>query len=363
MVAALLACGSDAAPIPVATATLVPPPTATPLPTATPTPAPTPTPPPAEKLAEQSLVPEDATLVVDAKLAAVLSSPVVRALVNGLRGDSEGVAGLTVDFGGEFGIPLASVDYVEIFLDFEPSSGGGDGGDGRDGLAGPAFGAALRGPSVAADFVARFEFSVEGYEVEDYQGFEIYKDSSGDEESFVLSLIDADGLLLGTVDGVKAMLDVADGRAEPFAGEPVRTLDAMGSRDVGIFLKASPGQMEGLAGAGEGQLGMIGGLASGSLTAPESVGVLRFDEDVMEFVLQEFYDDEDTAASAMEFTQGSMAMLGAMLGQPGIQEILGGMEFSLDGRVVTQYLTIDAGQMDVLVDFLSGFAELAAPQS
>lgn len=367
LVVVLLACGSDPTPTPLPTSTPVPmptqtpPPTPTPLPTATPTPEPTPEIAVLDELTEGSLIPENSTLVLDARLASVLSSPVIQVLIDGLRGDGEGVAGLMTELGDESGIALASVEYAEVFLDLGQSLGGGSGVDDED-ITGLTLGAALHGASVGTDLVAGFRSSVEDYEIEDYRGFEIYKEFTGDEEAFVLSPLDSESALLGTVDAVKAMLDVAAGEAEPFGGEAVRALNAMGDRDVGIVLRVPPGQLEGMADANQDQTGLIGGLASGALAAPESVMVLRLEGNAMELVSREFHEDEDTAAAAKEFTEGSMAMLGAMLGEPGVQEVLAGMEVSLDGRVVTSSLSINVQQMESLFELLFGFLGMSSPE-
>ena len=289
-------------------------------------------------------------------------------LIDGFLSEGEGNENFFSQFEEESGISLGSVEYVEAFLDLGAALSKGGNAEGSENGAGPAIGAAFHGPFDEEELIAKFKASIgsrsgEGYEVENYRGFEIYRDSSGDADSFVLSSFDSDTILLGTIDGVKAMLDVAAGETRPFTGEAVQSLNALGDRDVGVVMRVSPEMLEEMSGATQDQMGSLAALNPTALTAPLTVGIIRFDGQVMELVSQEFFDDEDTAVAAKEYTEGSAAMFGAMLGSPEIQEVLASLEATRDGRVVTQSLTMDAEQMEKILEFLFGFLAMEVPES
>lgn len=357
LLALVLACGSDPTPTPT--------PTATPLPTATPTPEPTPAPSveTTGRLSEQSLIPEDATLVVDARLATVLSSPVIGTLIESLLVGDEGDTNIVSGFEEESGISLASVEYTEAFLDIEALLSTGTGEELPKSTQAPTIGAALHGSFDRDELVDNFNAAVDTPGVERYQGFEIFLDSSGGEESFVLSFFDSDTVLIGTIDGVKMMLDVSVGDIRPLSGQAVQSLNALGDRDLGILIRQAPELVNGMSGASQDQLGPMSGLTANALTAPLTLGTIRLGGDRMELVAQEFFDDEDTAIAAKDFTEGSMTMLGAMLGSPEIQDVLAGLEVTRDGMVVTQSMSIDTQQLEKAVEFLFGFLAMTTPDS
>lgn len=363
----VLACGSDPTPTPMPPPTSVPAPTptATPLPTATPTPEPTPTPraEPDGRLSDRSLIPEEATLVVDARLATVLSSPVIGTLIESLLVGDEGDTNIVSGFEEESGISLASVEYMEAFLDIEALLSIDADVEGPNSAEAPTIGAALHGSFDRDELVDNFNAAVDTPGVERYQGFEIFLDSSGNEEDFVLSFFDSGTVLIGTIDGVKMMLDVSVGDIRPLSGQAVQSLNALGDRDLGILIRQAPELVNGMSGASQDQLGPMSGLTANALTAPLTLGTIRLDGDRMELVAQEFFDDEDTAIAAKEFTEGSMTMLGAMLGSPEIQDVLAGLEVTRDGMVVTQSLSIDAQQLEKAVEFLFGFLAMTTPDS
>ena len=318
-------------------------------------------------LSDQSLVPEEATLVIDARFADVFSSPVAASVAGVLSGDDEDGEGFFSDFERDIGISLSSIEYAEMFMDVEAALDSGPTLQEGENTTGPSRGAALHGPFDMEEQIANFGASVDSesgvpHEVESYRGFDIYFDPSGGPDSLVLSFFDSDTMLLGTADGVRAMLDVASGVGRPFSGEAVQVLTGLGERDLGVIIIVDPELMLEMSGETGEQMGPLGALNPNALTAPLTVASFRFEGNAMEVRTRQVFDDEDTATASKEYTEGTTAMLGAMIGSPELQEVLSGMEIAQDGRDVTQSLSIDTKQMEKILEFLLGLMAVGTPE-
>ncbi len=365
VLAALLfvACGSDPTPTPTPAPTDVPAPTPTRLPTATPEIA----------LSRETLLPADATFVVDANPAAMLDSPVMMTIL-GMLFDSGGT-GSESDFLGELesktGIDLRSVEFVEMFADLETVLEAGLSADMEEDSDAPRMGVVLRGVSDEADFAGRMmAASAENpeikpeieYEVEFYRGHGLYVDSSGNEDSFSFSFLDSGTLLFGTTDGVKAMIDVAEGVAPPLSGEGIRALDALGDRHLGVILSTPPELLE-MTGEGTGDgMGMLGFLDPTALSSPLTVMKVRVGDAAFEMQVKQFFEEETAASASREYTVGAMAMLGVMAGSPGIQDLAAGMTISQSGLEVSYSLTISEAQMQEISKFLFALEEMSSTE-
>ena len=107
-------------------------------------------------------------------------------------------------------------------------------------------GAALHGDFDEAEFLARLERAAQDdpgveYAVEVYRGHELrVRRQLETRKASHFSFLDSDTLLIGTMEGVRAMIDVAEGAARPLSGEAVWALDALGDRDIGVILSTPP---------------------------------------------------------------------------------------------------------------------------
>ena len=156
------------------------------------------------------------------------------------------------------------------------------------------------------------------------------------------------------------MLDVADGAAAPLSGEVKEALDSLGDRHVGVVLSLPPEFLETASGMAEGQdavpqMGLLGALDMSALTAPVSGIKLLFHGEAMELEAISFYDDSEAAAASKEYTEGIVAMAGAMLAtSPELQEFASGMEVGQSGDIVTLKMRITMEVIQQLLGTLGG---------
>ena len=362
-----VACGSDPTPTPTPVPTVVPGPTSTPLPPATPTPEPTTIPTPEIALSRDTLLPAGATFVVDANPTAMLESPVMMTFL-GMLFDSVGSigsGGTGSDFLDELesktGIDLRSVEFVEMFADLETVLSA----DVEEDIDSPIMGAVLRGELNEADFAERLRAAAEEdpeikYEVESYRGLDLYVGSNGNEGSFSFSFLDSGTLLFGTTDGVKAMIDVAEGDAPPLPGEGMQALDALGDRHLGVIMSTPPELLEMADEGTEDGMGMLGILDPTALSSPLTVMSFRVGDAAFEMQVRQFFEEETAAIASKEYTEGTMAMLGAMAGSPGIQDLFAGMTIGQSGLEVSYGLTISEAQIEEIVNFLFAFVAMSS---
>ena len=374
----VVACGSDPTPTPAPTATPVPTPTPTltpeptpthtPAPTATPTPEPTVAPTPTKGTPAQlplttwqpgeSLVPQGATLVFDLYPSALLDPPPqFLTSVLGIMGetDSLDIDDVLGEFEDGMGIDLLSVEYVELFMEFEALTGSDLETESGD----LAFGMVLYGGIDEESMVASFERDEE-YESSEYQGYTVYRfDDSGD-DSMVVGIVDEGTVAIGTRDRVEAILDVAAGAAPPLMGEIKEARDALGSRHLGGVASVPPDYLDNLLQSGDEagtvpDMGLLGALDTSALTAPLSAVKMTFRDDAMELETKSFHEDGEAASVASEYWEGLTAMAGLLLAEsPELQDFASDMAVGRSGEVVTVSMVITVDVVEQLFGILSG---------
>ncbi len=374
----VLACGSEPPPTP----TPEPTPTPTPRPTPTPTPEPTPTPRPtpmpaatptplpaaAAGSSRESLIPEGATLIIDANPSALLNSDVLAPLLDVMFGGAESEESVLDEFESETGIAIDSIESAEIYVGVEVMLQAGQ-ANGEEDIEPPTMGMVLRGGLDEAEVVASLNSAMaenpdQDYESITYRGYNIYVDASGEPESFSFAFENSDTLLLGTTDAVEAMLDVASGAAPRISGEGVSALESLGDRDFGMIIAIPPGVLEAAMAEGEQDMGILGAFAPGALTASLTVMTMSLNEDSdsMEIRSRQYFEEEDAAAASKEFNEGTIAMVGMMAGSPEIQNFVAGVEIEQNGLEVSYDLTLDASSITGILDFLTSFMQGGAAQ-
>ena len=280
-------------------------------------------------------------------------------------------AGFFSEFEADTGISLRSLEFVEMYMDFgevfELAMTGAE--DLEPKL--PDLGIALRGDDIDQDgFVSMLEKANEGdpgvdYEATGYRGYQIHADTNERPGGFAFSFADQDTLLLGTQDGIKAMLDVAAGAAPQISGEAVRALDSLGDRDFGMILLTLEGLPDASTESGDASGNPLAAFGLGALSPQLTVTALRFEDRVMRVQTLEFYENESAAATAKEYNEDTMAMMGSMFGSPGIQALIADTDIRQDGNSLSYTSSVDQSGMAAIMDFLSLFTELgsAQPQS
>ena len=360
LLVALLIVACSAEPTPTPTPTPEPTPTPTPLPTPTPTPDPTATPLPAHVpgSSRESFVPEGATLIIDADLSVILDSPVLAPLLETMLGVGGTEESVFDEFESETGISLRSIENAELYVDIEALFEAGADMGSMEEVEPPTLGVVLRGDLDEAEFLANLEAAMaedpsQEYDVDTHRGYDMYVDANGDADNFSFAFEDADTLLFGTTDALRAMLDVAAGAASPVSGEGVAALDAMGERDFGMVLIAPTEALEAATAEGEGNMGFLGTFGPVALSAPLSVTRILLDDSSMQIQSKQFFEDEADADAYKEYNEGIMALMGAMSGSTEIQSLIAGAEVTQDGLEVSFDLNIDAALITAILDFLS----------
>lgn len=364
----VLACGSDPTPTPEPTATPVPTatpaPTATPEPTATPTPAPTATPTPAPTATPTpepkmtgtftggSLLPQEASFIIDASPAALLSSSstLIEMMLESAGEDGKSFA---EGFWEETGIDLHSVTYAEIFMDASELLDTGVEGMGMEDSL-PNFGAALYGQFDEDEIMLHIQ-AAQGveYEPSTYRGYSVYTvyDEFGD--PMTIGFVGSDAVVFGTEYSVEEMLDVAAGGVPGLSSKVKESLDSLGERHLGIAMSLPPEFFDTLSMAPEGEdvmpeMGLMGALDMSALVAPVSAMKLLLHDDAMEIKAVSFFDDNEAATASKEYSEGIVAMFGVMSDSPELQEFASGMEVSQSGNAVTFGMTISSAVMEQL---------------
>ena len=379
------ACGSDPTatsaptviPPPTATATPVPPPpTATPAPTATPRPTatpvpPTPTPtampePTAMMESGQSLLPEGAQFIVDARPEALLDSLFLGEMMGMFLVDAESI----IDDASE-AICLDPTDltYVQMFLPADLLADVAMGmGDAEDPMtmeeaAGLDFGVALHGGFDQSDVMACLADvpEPEGYESAEYRGYEVHLTEDVLGERTALAFAGPGVMLIGTQSAVEAMLDVAAGAAPPASGAAAAALESLGPRHLGIVMEIPPEFMEATEGMMPEQ-GLLGAMDLTALTAPVNAMSALLNEGSIEIASVSVYDNLLEAAAAKEYSEGLMAMTGVIFAEsPELMQLASEIEVSQSGNSVTTRITVSFETLELLMELLESGMMMPSP--
>ena len=358
MTVAMLACQAEPTPIP----TAAPAPTLAPTPT--PKPTPKPTPPPVPRNAGDSLVPEGATFIIDADPSAILGSRVMAPLLAAMLGGAEAEEGLFGEFERKTGIAISSVTRAELFMDVETVLAMGLEPKEDDTGPPPTIGVVLRGDLDEADFASRLALAKEEdpaaeYVVDSYRGYTMYVDADEDPEKFSFAFAEADTLVLGTTDAVEQMLDVASGASQPATGVGIGALESLGDRDFGMIMVIPPEVLAATMQADPGELGLLSSFGPGAL-APLTVMKMSVDDASMVIESRQIFGDENAAAAAKEFNEGTITLMGAMSGSPELQALFGSIQIGQSGSEVTFNMALDAASVTSLLAFMELFMQLGA---
>ena len=363
----LLACGSDPDPTPSPTPapTATPIPAATPEPTATPPPTATPAPTPVPAPARESFIPQGATVIIDARPSEILESSLVESVLSALFDGPGTVEGFFDEFQSATGISLRSVEYAEGFVDIGDVLGMATSDPGDVEATLPDLGIAVRTAVDEDDLAHRLSGPGKSdgepyYELTSYRGHNLYVDAGGDRSKFVFSVVEEDTLLFGSEEGVKAMLDVASGSAAQISGESLDALDSLGARDFGLILRIPEGLLDAAADGGGESGNPMAMLGLGGVAPELTLMALRFSDDSAQVHTVEFYEDEAVAATAKEYNQGTLAMVGSLFGSAELQELIAESVITQDGDKVSYKFSIDEPAMSAILEFLTSLVGFGA---
>ena len=362
---AVAACGSDPTatsapptdiPPPTATATPVPPP-----PTATAMPKPT-----AMMESGQSLLPEGAQFIVDARPEALLDTLFLGEMMGMFLVDAESI----IDDASEaICLDPSELTYVQMFLPADLLADVAMGmGDAEDPMtmeeaAGLDFGVALHGgfdPSEVMTCMAAGP-EPEGYESAEYRGYEVHLTEDVLGERTALAFAGPGVMLIGTQSAVEAMLDVASGAAPPASGAAAAALESLGPRHLGIVMEIPPEFME----AAEGMMpeqGLLGAMDLTALTAPVNAMSALLNEDSIEIASVSVYDGLLEATAAKKYSEGLMATAGVIFAEsPELMQLASEIEVSQSGNSVTTRITVSFETLELLMELLEGGMMMPSP--
>ena len=310
----------------------------------------------------ETLIPESANLVIDAEIAAILESEIVMTAQEAML-DSDGSGeGFLVEFKSQLGLDLGSIEFVEAFVDLEALLVSGVSTEGLSEIAFPTFGAALRGEFDEDDFLEKVRIGANGdFKSEPYRGRQLNIGISDGTDASAFTFLDDGTLLLGTPDGVKAMIDVADGFSPPMSGAGMRAVNSLGERHVGVILHTPPELFEMMVEGGQEVVPMLGLLDPTAVSSPLMVLKMWMADSTIEIGVKQYFEEEADAVASKEYTEGTMAMLGALVGSPALQELIAGVEVEQDGLEVTSKLAITDDQLEGILEFLKGMTALQSP--
>ena len=289
------------------------------------------------------------------------SSPPLMAMILGLNAvePESGTDSAVESFREELGIDLRSVTYAEMFMDLNVLAElVGDGMMDEEPEL-PRFSIAMHGEFDEAEIIGVITGNPETeYQTESYRGHtvHIFSDAGEEfdrEESGAAVFLDSETLLFGSVPGVEAMLDVAEGAAPPLSGELRQALDFLGERHLGFAVELPPEFLEEMVMGADGEdvmpeMGLLGALDLGALVAPVSAMKLLLHDDAMEIEAVSLFEDNDAATASKEYSEGIVAMFGLMSDSPELLELASGMEVSQSGNAVTFGMTISSAAMGQL---------------
>ena len=109
-------------------------------------------------------------------------------------------------------------------------------------------------------------------------------------------------------------------------------------------------------------MGLLRALDPAALSSPLTVMSLLMGDGYVTVNLRQFFEDEDDATVSREYTEGAMMMLGAIAGEPPIQQLVAGMEITQSGPEVSYSMRVTAAQIEAILDTLLGLAELSSTE-
>ena len=279
----------------------------------------------------------------------------------------DGQTGFLSEFEAESGISVRSLEFVEMYMDAGELFGIAMNGAEEPESELPDFGVVLRGEDIDEDnFVLSLGTASDAgsgmdFEVAGYRDYRIHVSVGDGTEGFAFSFADEDTLLLGTQDGIKAMLDVAAGAAPRISGKGVVALDSLGDRDVGIILLMPDGLPDAAKTAGDADGNPLAALGLGALTPRLTVLALSYEGPEMLVQTLEFYDGEPDAAAAREYNESTLAMVGSLFGSAEVRGLIAETKIIQEGNKVSYSLSIDEPAATAILDFLGSLVGLGLP--
>lgn len=298
---------------------------------------------------QRTLIPEDAVVIADFNVSGVLNSPLpLMSMIVQFTGSSTGdsVDRAIGRFYEDTGVDLRLISHAEMFMDAGSILGtvtGFEGSSADERKVGAAFYGEFDKDVVLSNTGNDYE---SGYEVSQYQGYDLYSFIGDFMDSITIAFVDNDVVLVGTDLGTKAMLDVASGATSAASGELSQTLDSLGDRHIGIAVETPQEILDETSELANGGIAMPSLALMPAMTAPHSVMRLLLKDDSLHIEAASYFDDSDSAGAAKEAYEGTVAMVGMASDSPDLQELVSAVEISQSDKTATLSLTIDSSMMD-----------------
>ena len=295
----------------------------------------------------ERLVPEGANLMGKINVAGILASDVLESpLANLLMGenDPQSLDELFDQAMSETGIDVRQISQAVVFSDVSRTD--------------DFWGVIAKGAFDEVVIVKALE-KQEGRSMDTsvYKGRRIH--SFGDYDETSLAFLDGEHLVLGTQEGVRAVIDVQDGHGERVSGPLPDALDDLGPGLISLAAETPEGLQDQLS-----DLGDIPLLGDGSQGVPAILGPLE-DFELLGLALSQNgqililkanldFASEDSASYVGEFLEGGLVLVSGLIPDTDVRELLENLEVSAIGSRLSIRLEMTASEIERLVEGLEG---------
>ena len=301
----------------------------------------------------EKLIPEGSNLIVEVNVAGLLTSDAIASVVASLpkdEGDPQSLDKLLDRATGETGIDFRQVSRLAFFADFTRDDG---------------FGALIAMGTFDETAVVEALEALEGKPIDTsvYQGRRVHS-FDGDASDQALTFLEGDNLVLGTVEAVKAVIDVQEGDRRKVSGA---VPDALADLGHGLFSLAVevpneeiPDQLSDL-----GEIPFLGdnGQALSAILGPlqdlEILGLaVSQNGQILNLRINLDFTDEDSADSVGKLLKGIFTLASGLIPDAEVRELLQNLEVSTDGSRLTIRLEVSASEIGGLISSITAESEV-----
>ncbi|MEE8174719.1 MAG: hypothetical protein V3T71_05290 [Dehalococcoidia bacterium] len=322
-------------------------------------------PPPAE------LIPEGANLIASIELGKILEDADLRGAYDEAAKEADMSATFEEalpELEEETGIDLSKLSRVWLFMDMSR----------LEGFA-PYLGIIVEGSFDEGELVATIEEAGEEFATTEYKGYRIYILDEEDGEAF--AFLDDGVLVVGSMDAVEDVIDVAEGDRPSVSGEAYDLYTELGEPLIKIAVELSPGLRQQV----EQQMAEasqwitdklppeLSELITGGLTlalpslftsfADMSGAGLALDKrgETVTIRLEAGFTNPDSAQSVADMVMALKIGSALLMPIEEVGDLVGQIEVSVEGSSASITLEVSVSQIEDLIQALQAFGELPVP--
>ena len=290
----------------------------------------------------EKLIPEGSNLIVKVNVAGLLTSDAVAAVVASLpedEGDPQSLDQFLDQAISATGIDFRQVSRLVFFADFTPDDD---------------FGALIAKGTFNEAAVLEVLERLQVIATSVYKGWRIHG-PEGDTEGVALVFLEGDILVLGSVEAVKAVIDVQEGDRRRVSGAVPDALADLGHGLFSLAVEVPSEEIPDLL-SDLGEIPFLGdnGQALSAILGPlqdlEILGLAVAENgQILNLRVNLDFADEDSAASVSKFLEGILTLASGLIPDAEARDLLDSLEVSADGSRLTIRLEVVASQIGSLV--------------